>query len=95
MEIINNQNLTEEAKKQAIDSMIVMTENAQKETDAEMLLETKGYSSVVVSISEDAVDVMIGATKLTDTQTAQIMDIVERKTQVPADKIVITVAGNQ
>lgn len=93
LEIINNDSLTQAAKQDAIDSMLVMTQNAQKETDAEMLLEAKGYSESVVSISEDSVDVMIGAVSLNDTQTAQIMDIVQRKTDISPDKIIITVSG--
>lgn len=93
LEIINNDSLTQAAKQEAIDNMLVMTQNAQKETDAEMLLEAKGYSETVVSISDDSVDVMIGAVSLNDTQTAQIMDIVQRKTDISPDKIIITVSG--
>ena len=36
------------------------------------------------------VDVVINATAITDQQRAQIEDIVKRKTEVPADGIVIT-----
>lgn len=94
MEIINNEELTESAKKDAINAMISMTDIAQKETDAQMLLEAKGYKEAVVSISDGTCDVMIGATKLSDAQTAQIMDIVQRKTDISPDKIVITVSGS-
>ena len=74
--------------------MIAMTETAQRETDAEMLLEAKGYTETVVSISDGTADVMIGAVSLTDTQTAQIIDIVQRKTEVAPENIVITVSGS-
>lgn len=94
MEIINNEDLTESAKKDAINAMISMTDISQKETDAQMLLEAKGYKEAVVSISDGTCDVMIGATKLTDAQTAQIMDIVQRKTEISPDKIVITISGS-
>lgn len=93
MEIIDNASLTEEAKQEAVDSMIAMTETAQRETDAEMLLEAKGYTETVVSISDGTADVMIGAVSLTDTQTAQIIDIVQRKTEVAPENIIITVSG--
>lgn len=93
MEIINNDGLTENAKKDAINSMIVMTETAQKETEAEMLLEAKGYKESVVSISDGVADVMIGASTLSDKQTAQIMDIVQRKTDISPENIIITVSG--
>lgn len=93
LEIINNENLSEAAKQDAIDSMLVMTQNAQKETDAEILLEAKGYTDSVVSINDGSVDVMIHAVSLTDSQTAQIMDIIQRKTQIAAENIIITVSG--
>lgn len=95
LEIINNENLTEAAKQDAVDSMLLMTENAQKETDAEMLLEAKGFTDCVVSISDTNVDVMVNAVSLTDTQTAQIMDIVQRKTATSAENIIITVSGTK
>ncbi|MBQ6788498.1 MAG: SpoIIIAH-like family protein [Lachnospiraceae bacterium] len=94
LEIIDNASLTEEAKQEAVDSMIAMTETAQRETDAEMLLEAKGYTETVVSISDGTADVMIGAVSLTDTQTAQIIDIVQRKTEVAPENIIITVSGS-
>ncbi len=94
LEIIDNSSLTEEAKQEAVDSMIAMTETAQRETDAEMLLEAKGYTETVVSISDGTADVMIGAVSLTDTQTAQIIDIVQRKTEVAPENIIITVSGS-
>lgn len=93
LEIIDNASLTEDAKQEAVNSMIAMTETAQKETEAEMLLEAKGYTESVVSISDGTADVMIGAVSLTDTQTAQIIDIVQRKTEVSAENIIITVSG--
>ena len=53
LEIIQNEELTEEAKKEAVSSMIALTETAQKESDAQMLLEAKGFAQTVVSISGD------------------------------------------
>lgn len=93
MEIINNEDLTEDAKKEAVNSMITLTETAQKESDAQMLLEAKGFEQTVVSISGDSADVMVGATSLTEAQTAQIIDIVQRKTDIAAENIIITVSG--
>ncbi len=94
MDIINNESLTEEAKQDAINSMITLTETAQKESDAQMLLEAKGFAQTVVSISGDSADVMIGAESLTEAQTAQIIDIVQRKTAIAPENIIITVSAN-
>ena len=92
MDIINNESLTDTAKQEAVDDMLQMTQTAQKEADAEMLLEAKGYDEAVVSIGDNVVDVMVGAESLTDAQTAQIMDIVQRKTDIAPENIVITVS---
>lgn len=93
LEIINNDSLTDDAKQEAVSSMITLTETAQKESDAQLLLEAKGYTQTVVSISGGVADVMIEATSLTDAQTAQIIDIVQRKTEISPENIIITVSG--
>lgn len=93
LEIIQNEELTEEAKKEAVSSMIALTETAQKESDAQMLLEAKGFTQTVVSISGDTADVMVEAANLTESQTAQILDIVQRKTNITPENIIITVSG--
>lgn len=95
MEIIQSDELTEDAKKDAINSMIALTETAQKESDAQMLLEAKGFAQTVVSISGDSADVMVETTGLTEAQTAQIIDIVQRKTDISAENIIITVSGSE
>ena len=90
LEIINNVNITEEQKQTAIDNMIVITEIAEKETADEILLESKGFEDVVVSITDDTVDVVVNAAELTEAQRAQIEDIVIRKTGVAPEAIVIS-----
>lgn len=90
MEIINSTGLTDEQKQEAVNNMVQMTAYAEKEAAAEILLEAKGFSDVVVSINGDAVDVVVNATELTDAQRAQIEDIVKRKTEISAENIVIS-----
>ena len=95
MEIINNANLSDEQKQEAVNSMITMTDIAEKETAAEILLEAKGFTDVVVSISDEGVDVVVNTAELTDANRAQIEDIVKRKTGVEGENIVISpVAAN-
>ena len=43
LEIINNANISETQKQEAVSSMISMTDIAEKETAAEILLEAKGF----------------------------------------------------
>lgn len=88
--IINNTNIAEAAKQEAIQNMIAMTAVAEKENAAETLLQAKGFADPVVSLSDGKVDVVINASSITDQQRAQIEDIVKRKTEVSADGIVIT-----
>ena len=90
MNLINNPNLEESAKQQAIQEMIDMTAVSEKENAAETLLLAKGFSDPVVSISSGKVDVVINASSITDPQRAQIEDIVKRKAEVGAENIVIT-----
>jgi len=90
LDIINSEGLTDGQKQTAVDSMVQMTEYAEKEAAAEILLEAKGFTDVVVSISADGVDVVVNATQLTDAQRAQIEDIVTRKTDVAPENIVIS-----
>lgn len=90
MEIINNTSIGEGQKQDAVQGMIDLTQIAEKEAAAEILLEAKGFSEAVVSIQENSVDVVVNATELTDVQRAQIEDIVKRKTGVAGENIVIT-----
>lgn len=90
LEIINNTEISEDMKADAIASMNQLTDRAEKELDAEILLDAKGFKDSVVSINDDSVDVIIGAASITEEQRAQIEDIVTRKTERNVSDIVIT-----
>ncbi|MDD6208474.1 MAG: SpoIIIAH-like family protein [Clostridiales bacterium] len=90
LEIVNNKNLTDTEKKNAVTSMIALTEMSEKETAAEMLIGAKGFDQVIVNITNDEVDVILGCEEITAQQTAQVEDIVKRKTGFSSDHIVIT-----
>ena len=90
LEIINNANVSETQKQEAVSSMISMTDIAEKETAAEILLEAKGFDDAIVSIDGDSVDVVVNTSELSEAQRAQIEDIVIRKTGVSADAVVIS-----
>ena len=85
------QAIIDEAQKQAaIDEMVTMTDLAEKESNAEMMLEAKGFQNVVVSITDEECDVVLDMGDVTDAKRAQVEDIVKRKTGVAAENIVIT-----
>ena len=90
LEIINNESLTDVQKTDAVNSMVALTDIAEREMSAEILLEAKGYQNAVVSITGSSADVCVAVSELTDVQCAQIIDIVQRKTGIAAENIVIT-----
>ncbi len=90
LEIINNENLSDEQKQEAVNQMVAMTDLAEKEAAAETLLASKGFDEVVISLTADTADVVVNAADLSDASRAQIEDIVARKTGVAAQNIVIT-----
>lgn len=89
MEIINNDGISEVQKQDAINKLLEVNDISQKEAEAELLLEAKGFTDVVVSITDGSVDVVVNAASLSDADRAQIEDIVKRKTEISADKIII------
>lgn len=88
--IVNSTTLTDDQKQSAVDQMIALTDTAEREAAAEMLLEAKGFTDVVVSITDNAVDVVLNMGDVTDAKRAQIEDIVKRKTNISAENIIIT-----
>lgn len=90
LEIINNENLGDEQKQEAVSSMVSMTDMAEQEEAAELLLEAQGFSDVVVNLTGDSADVIVPQEYMEDASRAQIEDIVKRKTSVPVENIVIT-----
>lgn len=88
--IIDDTNISEEQKADAIAQMVTMTEMAEKEVAIETLLATKGFNEAVVNLTEDSADIVVNSSDLTDAKRAQIEDIVTRKAGVSAANIVIT-----
>ena len=88
--IIDNKNLSDEQKQDAVDPMVALTKRAELEADIESLMAAKGFSEAVVSIGDDSVDVVVKAEELTDANRAKIEEILTRKTEVSPEGIVIT-----
>ncbi len=90
MEVINSENVTDEQKQNAVDGIASLTDVAEREAAAELLLDAKGFEGSVVSITEGSADVVINMAQISDAQRAQIEDIVKRKTEIAGENIVIT-----
>jgi stage III sporulation protein AH len=95
LEVINNTNISDAQKQDVIDSMIELTDIAERESAAELLLQAKGFEDVVVSITDDQADVVVNMTEIDDAGRAQIEDIVKRKTGISGENIVITPVAAQ
>ena len=89
-EILNNTEVGDDQKQQAVNTMVSMADVAEKEAAAEMLLEAKGFENVVVNLTGETADVVVPDTDLEDAKRAQIEDIVKRKTGIAPENIVIT-----
>lgn len=88
--IIDNPDISEEQKQEAVATMVDMTEKAEKEAAAELLLAAKGFENSVVNLTGDSADVVVPMSEIPDDKRAQIEDIVKRKTDIAPENIVIT-----
>ena len=89
-EVIQNDSLDEAAKKEAIEKLTELADIIEKEAATEQLLATKGYGDAVISIGNDSVDVILNYDELSQSDRAQIEDIVTRKTGCSVSQIIIS-----
>lgn len=94
-QLVNNKNATDAQKEKAMNEIMNMTAVSEKETATENLLAAKGFNEAIVTILDDGVDVVVNAEELTEQQIAQIEDVVKRKAECSADKIVISPVGKK
>lgn len=90
LEIINSTSLSESQKQDAVNGMMELTQIAEMEMAAEILLEAKGFDGAVVSVNGDMVDVVVCTDSLDDAKLAQIEDIIVRKTGMDPANIIIS-----
>ncbi len=89
-EIINNKNIEQEQKDACAEQMLDIQKRIEKESAAEAMIKSKGFSEAYVRIDDETVDVVVNKPDLKEDEVAQIMDIVKRKTGFPEDKIRIS-----
>lgn len=92
LKVINDETVSEKEKTSAVEAMVEITKSSELENTIETLLEAKGFSNVIVTLSDNQVDVIIDEQEITDRKRAQIEETIKRKTDISADKIVITPA---
>ena len=92
LKVINDETVSEKEKTSAVEAMVEITKSSELENTIETLLEAKGFSNVIVTLSDNQVDVIIDEQEITDQKRAQLEETIKRKTDISADKIVITPA---
>ncbi len=90
IKVAENNELSDKEKEIAVNKIIELTANSERENASEMMLKAKGFTNSVVSIVDGKVDVVIDADTITEEQVAQVVDVVNRKTGIANDKIVVT-----
>lgn len=95
LEVINNEAVKESEKKKAVKTMTKITEICEMENNIETLLKAKGFSDIVVTLTDTQADVIVSSNEVDDSKRAQIEDVIKRKTGLTADNITITPASSE
>ena len=89
-DLINNSNVEADQRAQAANMMLEIQDRISRETAAEAVIKSKGFSEVYVRISDNAVDIIVNKPELTDQDLAQIMDVIKRTTGMTETQIHIS-----
>ncbi|MCL2501210.1 MAG: SpoIIIAH-like family protein [Defluviitaleaceae bacterium] len=89
-EIINNENISDAQREQAVEDKLEIQRRVERESGVESLLESKGFSEVYVRISDNGVDIIVGQETLTNAELAIILDTAMRKTGMNANQVYIS-----
>lgn len=88
-DIIDNQLTSEEIRNQALDLKMNMITSTEKETLIENMIVAKGFSDVIVYLSDHSINIVVSSEKLEEEDVVKIVDIVKRETDIPMDGITI------
>ena len=91
--VINSGEADEATVNEAMSQKVAITTFMEQETNIEGLLKSSGYNDAVVTISSDAVNVVVSEEALTEDQAVQILEIVKTTTGQPAQNIKIIPQG--
>jgi len=89
-DILTNANVDAEQRANAAERMMDIQDRITRETAAEAVIKSKGFSEVYVRISDNAVDIIVNKPELTDQDLAQIIDVIKRKTGMNETQIHIS-----
>lgn len=95
LEIMDNPNISEQQKQEALDSITAISNSIEKETSIETSLVKGGFNDAVVYITNAGIDVVVNAAKLSEAQRAQIEDIIVSNTDIEPETIIICTLFSQ
>jgi stage III sporulation protein AH len=86
--ITEDVNASKETRNEAYEQMMAIVEKADQEMRIETLINKMGFSDSVALFADDgSIDIIIKTPSLTNSQTAQITDIVTRQAKLTVDNI--------
>lgn len=86
---LENSDLAEKDKKDALQTVTKLSSNAQKEIDIETVIKAKGFEDALVMVADDSVTVIVPSEGLLPSQTLQIQDAVTGVIDIDLEKIKI------
>ena len=91
--IINNENTDVETLAEAQKMKLEITDIMEKELLVEGLLKAKGFEDVIITLSDESVNVIVKETGLDEQQVAQVLDVILREIEdVTAENVKISEA---
>lgn len=87
--IINNQNNNEAIRNEALSMKLNTITNTEKEVFIENMIMAKGFYDTIVYLSDNSINIVVSSENLTEKDVAQIVDIVNRETDIAMDNIII------
>lgn len=87
--IINNQNNNEAIRNEALSMKLNTITNTEKEVFIENMIMAKGFYDTIVYLSDKSINIVVSSENLTEKDVAQIVDIVNRETDIAMDNIII------
>lgn len=90
--VIANEHTDSETLKDAQQQKLAIIDSMEKEFTIESLLKAKGFADAAVTFHKGSVNVIVKADSLSDSQVAQIFDIVLRETGEEAKNIKLSLA---
>ena len=87
--VVDNVDVSEEDKAEALASISAIAEEIQKEADIESLITAKGFEQCVAVLNGDTISIVVSADTLQPAQIAQITEIVYAQTGIAPTGVTI------